>query len=462
MEYPEKIKNVWLIGIGGIGMSAIARYFFKCGKKVAGYDLTPSPLTDSLIDEGMDICFSDDPSLIIEEFQNPETTLVVYTPAVDSTHRQLVWFREKGFSVLKRSRVLGEITGDKKSICIAGTHGKTSISTITAYLFRESMIGGTAFLGGISKNYNTNFFWDNDSPYTILEADEYDRSFLQLTPYCALVSSVDADHLDIYGDKFHMQQAFIEFGRRVVPGGILLIKEGLNIGWKLNKKVKLFTYSLKGKSDYHVSNIRLIDGLYHFTMHTPEGEISDLISGIPGLVNLENTVAAIALALLNGVTSVEIKKSLPFFKGVKRRFDVVVNDEKFKYIDDYAHHPEEISATLKSIRHMYPGMCIIGAFQPHLYSRTKDFAPEFAKSLSLLDELYLIDIYPAREQPLKGVDSRMIGRYINNIPVYYCARNELVDRIKIKPNCIIITMGAGDIDRVVEALKSKIELLLLN
>lgn len=454
MNSPEKIKQVWLVGIGGIGMSALARYFHRRGMPVAGYDRTPSLVTDALKTEGIEVFFDGDPELIAPIYRNKEETLVIYTPAVEASQRQLTWFRERHFEVLKRAQVLGLISSGSQSICVAGTHGKTTISTMVAHLFRQSHIGCTAFLGGISKNYSTNFLWDESSPFVVLEADEFDRSFLWLNPQSALISSTDADHLDIYGDKGKVEAAFSDFAQRVLSGGFLLLKEGVKVREDQQAGVTVYTYSLQAaESDFYAKGIKLDQGVYRFDLVTPLGLIENLTLGIPGLLNIENAVGAMALALLNGVEADEIRAALPSFEGIARRFDVHVSTPGLVYIDDYAHHPQEIGATLESVRAMYPNFKVTGIFQPHLFSRTRDFAEAFSAALSMLDELILMDIYPAREYPIPGVDAQLIGEQIKNIPVSYASRENMIQHLE-KPASqqVIITMGAGDIDRLVPSL----------
>lgn len=454
MDSPEKIKQVWLIGIGGIGMSALARYFHHRGIPVAGYDRTPSLVTDALKEEGVEVFFDGDPELIAPIYRSKEDTLVIYTPAVEASQRQLTWFRERHFDVLKRAQVLGLISSNAKSICIAGTHGKTTISTMVAHLFKQSSIGCTAFLGGISKNYSTNFLWNETSPFVVLEADEFDRSFLWLNPQSALISSTDADHLDIYGDKQKVEAAFSDFAHRVSGDGFLLLKEGVTIRAGLQQEVKIFTYSLQSpQTDFYAQAIKLEEGFYSFDLMTPQGLVKNLTLGVPGLLNIENAVGGIALALLNGVKADEIRTALPAFEGIARRFDIHVCSAQLIYIDDYAHHPQEIRATLESVRAMYPAFKVTGIFQPHLYSRTRDFAEEFSSALSMLDELILMDIYPAREYPIPGVDAQLIGAQIENIPVGYASKENLIQQLETSAaQQIFITMGAGDIDRLVPML----------
>jgi len=441
-------------------MSALARYFHLKGLCVAGYDRTPSVITDALKKEGIQVIFSEEENLIDSVYRNSVTTLVVYTPAVEASHKQLVFFRNYKFRVLKRSQVLGLITTGSNAVCVAGTHGKTTISTLTTHLFTQSKMGCTAFLGGISKNYSTNFLWNGNSPFVVLEADEFDRSFLTLSPHSALVSSVDSDHLDIYENRENLLSAFKAFGKRVVDGGILLVKKGLPVNWDLNHEVKIYSYALQDESDFYATNIKISNKTYTFNLVTPKGILENLQMGIPGLLNVENAVGACALALLNGVTEAEIRQALPSFTGISRRFEVHIDTPELVYIDDYAHHPEEIRATLMSIRALYPNHYLVGIFQPHLFSRTRDFAKEFSESLSELDELFLLDIYPAREQPIDGVTSEIIIKEVKNIPARLCSKDELVDLLTPRLPQVVVTMGAGDIDREVESVKLKLSSFL--
>ena len=441
-------------------MSALARYFNLKGLSVAGYDRTPSALTDTLQKEGINIVFSDDESLIDENFRDPETTLVVYTPAIKE-HRQLKYFMENNFKVLKRSQVLGMITESYKAVCVAGTHGKTTISTMAAHLYTQSSVGCNAFLGGISRNYETNFLWNEESCFAVVEADEFDRSFLTLTPHTALVSAVDADHLDIYENKENMVEAFIKFVEKIVHNGNFIVKHNLQVQWRLNKNLNIFTYSLNDDTaDFFAENIRQDGAVYLFDLQTPGGLISNLKTGILGLVNVENAVGACALALVNNVKTDEIRSALPLFKGISRRFDILIDTPDLVYIDDYAHHPAEIRATLESVRFLYPNHKLSVIFQPHLFTRTRDFYKGFAESLSLADELFLLDIYPAREEPVEGVTSKIIGDLVKNIPVFYCPKSEIAEKIKVNTPQVVVTMGAGDIDREVLKIKQKLILTL--
>jgi UDP-N-acetylmuramate--alanine ligase len=453
MRHFENYKNIYLIGIGGIGMSALARFFKSIGKNVGGYDRTSGPLTDELILEGIEVVFDETVAAVPELYALRVDTLVVYTPAIPAVHPQLRFFIKEGFKVLKRSEVLGLITLDMDSICVAGTHGKTTVSTLVAHLFYNSHLGANAFLGGISKNYRTNFLCNDASQFAVLEADEFDRSFLQLTPDCAVITSMDADHLDIYGTREEVVEGFGLFARRIKKEGVLLLKTGLTVPGGLAPGVKIFSYGLNKPADFYPENIEPNNGLYSFDLVSVFGTIKGLRMGIPGLLNVENAVAAIALALLNGVKPTEIEKALPLFQGIARRFEVHVNHSQLVYIDDYAHHPEEIRATLASIQAIYPGKAVTGVFQPHLYSRTRDFAREFAEVLSELDELVLLPVYPARELPIPGVDSKLIASLVKNTPVHVVEKENLLNQLQeLKPE-VLVTMGAGDIDRLVPIIK---------
>ncbi len=453
MRHFENYKNIYLIGIGGIGMSALARFFKSIGKNVGGYDRTSGPLTDELISEDIEVGFDETVAAIPEGYAHREDTLVVFTPAIPAVHPQLRFFIKEEFKVLKRSEVLGLITLDMDSICVAGTHGKTTVSTLVAHLFYNSHLGSNAFLGGISKNYGTNFLCNDASRIVVLEADEFDRSFLQLTPDCAVITSMDADHLDIYGTREEVVEGFGLFARRIRKEGALLLKTGLPVPGGLAAGVKTFSYGLKKPADFYPENIEPNNGLYSFDLVSVFGTIKGLRMGIPGLLNVENAVAAIALALLNGVKPAEIEKALPLFQGIARRFEVHVNHPQLVYIDDYAHHPEEIRATLASIKAIYPGKAVTGIFQPHLYSRTRDFAGEFAEVLSELHELVLLPVYPAREIPIPGVDSNMIASLVKRSHVHVVEKENLLNQIReLKPQ-VLVTMGAGDIDRLVPIIK---------
>ncbi len=454
----SKVTSVYFIGIGGIGMSALARYFKVNGYHVSGYDRTRTLLTGELEKEGIDIYFEDTVELISDSYKNQVTTLVVYTPAVPVNHLQLNYFKEHLFAVKKRSEVLGLLTHQRKGVCAAGTHGKTTISTMIAHLLKQSAVDCSAFLGGVSQNYKTNLLLSDKSDYVVLEADEFDRSFLRLTPYLALISSADADHLDIYGDDSSVKESFQEFAELVKPGGILLTKKEIDLKFRENNKVKHYTYSLDDESaDFCAVNLKLIDGLYQFDLNTPNKPVCNIRVGIPGLVNVENAVGACSVAWLVGVKGDEMINSLPGFKGIRRRFDYRIKRDDLVVIDDYAHHPEEINATLKSVRALYPEKKITGVFQPHLFSRTSDFYKEFAEKLSGLDELILLDIYPAREKPMQGISSNMILELVDLPVKKLSTKKELLSDIKGLNPEVLLMMGAGDIDKeidkVVEALE---------
>ena len=432
------MKNIYFIGIGGIGMSAIARYYNAKRFKVSGYDRTPSPLTHALESEGIEVHYTDDISYIPNEV---EDTLVVYTPAIPADMGELVYVQEKGYRVIKRSRMLGEIAEGQRCMAVAGTHGKTTTSTMTSHLFMDSGEGCSAFLGGISKNYNSNLLI-SPNDVIVAEADEFDRSFLQLFPEIAVITSMDADHLDIYGDEQHVKEAFKAFASQV--SGTVIIKHGLDIT-PADTSARIRTYSFGNpEADFHAEPLE--DG--HFNLHYPGGVIEDCVVGIPGWVNVENATAASAIALTYGIAPEKIKRALASFSGVRRRFDIQVRKPGCVYIDDYAHHPEEIKAALSSIRRAYPSSKLTAVFQPHLYTRTRDFAPEFAQALSLADKVILLDIYPARELPIPGVTSEIIFKDITSEKVLI-RRDELMGYLQNEPVEVLVTLGAGNIDRFV-------------
>lgn len=441
MNSLPRTGTIYFLGIGGIGMSALARYFMKEGWQVHGYDKTRTSLTDSLQQEGMVIHYEDNISLIPEK---PD--LVVLTPAVPADLGEYIHLRNSGIPILKRAEVLGLISQNYRTIAIAGTHGKTTTTTLITHLLQQTRIGCNAFLGGISKNFDSNLVISKISSLLVVEADEFDRSFLHLQPNTAIITSIDADHLDIYGDYKSLMESFIDFTRNIVPGGILLLKAGLNLPGTLTGQIRVFRYSMDQRSDFYASNIQLEGGLYHFDFIHPDGVIQDLVLGLPGLYNVENAVAAIAASWLNGAEEKALRAGLATFSGVKRRFDVRVSDERHVYIDDYAHHPAELAASISSARALFPGRKLTGIFQPHLYSRTRDFADEFAQSLDLLDEVILLPIYPARERPIPGITSEMLLSKIQT------ASRRLV-QMKDIPGCldpnsleVLMTLGAGDID----------------
>ena len=444
-------RNIYFIGIGGIGMSAIARYYNAKGYKVSGYDKTPSPLTLALEHEGIEVHYEDNIAYVPHDI---EGTLVVYTPAVPKDMGELVHVQENGYRVIKRSRMLGEIAQGQRCMAVAGTHGKTTTSTLVSHLFMASGEGCSAFLGGISKNYDSNLLISGND-VVVAEADEFDRSFLQLFPEIAVITSMDADHLDIYGDEAHIVEAFKAFASQV--SGTVIARHGLDITSK-DTAAKVMTYSF-GDSEADFWAEPLERG--HFNLHWPGGVIEDCVVGIPGWVNVENATAASAIALTYGIEPAAVKDALASFAGVKRRFDMQVKTDGCVYIDDYAHHPREIAAALSSIRESYPDLKMTAVFQPHLYTRTRDFAPEFAQALSAADKLILLDIYPAREEPIPGVTSEIIFNDVTAPEKVLLKRAELMDYLKDEPVELLVTLGAGDIDRFVgqigEMLKERHE-----
>ncbi|MBN2214584.1 MAG: UDP-N-acetylmuramate--L-alanine ligase [Bacteroidales bacterium] len=449
---PEQIHRVYFIGIGGIGMSALARYFKSAGKHVAGYDRTPTQLTEELSGSGIDIHYEDDIRAVPEEFLAPDETLIVITPAIPDTHSELQYFRSKRFHIHKRAEILGMLSMDKRAVCVAGTHGKTTVATMIAWLMHQSDFGCSAFLGGISKNFNSNYLHSDTSEYLIAEADEYDRSFLRLHPEIAVVTAIDADHLDIYGSLEEVRKSFKAFVSQIQREGKLIIKQGIELQPQ-NPWIEVYTYALEGPADYHAKNIRIENGRYHFDVVTPVEIIRNLSLSHPGLVNVENAIAAIAATIIAGLSREKIKKSLAGFSGIMRRFDVIYQTGKVVYVDDYAHHPKELDAIIGSVRKLYPGRKITGIFQPHLYSRTRDFAVEFAGSLDKLDELILLDIYPARELPVKNVSSDLIFRDVKLKNKILIAKGDLTETLKDRNIEVLITMGAGDIDCFREPIK---------
>lgn len=433
-------------------MSALARYFVSIGKRVSGYDRTKTTLTEELSCSGFDIHYEDDTHAIPGEFLDPDNTLVVFTPAVPSDHRELQYFRSNGFKICKRAEVLGFITKGKRAICVAGTHGKTTVTTMITWLMSQSKTGCKAFLGGISKNFDSNFVNSDKSEFVVAEADEYDRSFLRLHPEIAVITAIDADHLDIYGSGEELLKSFEVFISQIQNGGRLVIKYGIKPELR-NPDIDIYTYALKDKADFYAKNIRLINGRYFFDVITPVEIIKDLSLAHPGLINIENAVAAVAVTTLAGLNRESIKKALPEFSGIKRRFDFIYQTAEKVYIDDYAHHPREIDAVIGSVRELFPGKRILGIFQPHLYSRTRDFADEFAESLGKLDTLMLMDIYPARELPIEGVTSDIIFREVKLDDKILVRKENLLQILDKKNIEVIITMGAGDIDTFCEPIK---------
>lgn len=485
----NKIHIVYFLGIGGIGMSALARYFNAMGKSVGGYDKTPTKLTADLIEEGIDIHFEDDINFVKSKsdsyrIQNAKSEiLIVYTPAIPADHKELNYFKANNFNIKKRAEVLGMITEASYTIGVAGTHGKTTTSSLIAHILKTAGLDPSAFLGGITQNYNSNLLLSNNlgnldlqptvapsavpgtdsavpsqiSNLTVVEADEYDRSFLFLHPEIAVITSVDADHLDIYGDKRYMEESYSLFASQVKSKLILKSSIVNNIA---SGKLAL-TYSVSDTTaDYYAQNITIENAEYRYEVVTPTGVFKNMTLGLPGLHNVENSIAAIAVACMVKISEPVIRESLKTFRGVKRRFDYQIKTEKLVFIDDYAHHPEELKACINSAKEMYPGKKITGIFQPHLFTRTRDFADEFAKSLDLLDECILMEIYPAREVPIEGVNSKMLLEKMKSTNKSICQKNELLEEISKRKLDVLLTLGAGDIDTFVEPLRN--ELILRN
>lgn len=443
------IKAIYFIGAGGIGMSALVRYFLSKGKKVGGYDRTPSELTEKLIEEGALIHYEDNVDLIEEDFRDKQTTLVVYTPAIPASHTEFVWFKEQGFIIQKRSQVLGMLTRSGKGLCVAGTHGKTTTSTMAAHLLHQSHVECNAFLGGISKNYGTNLLLSDKSEYVVIEADEFDRSFHWLTPFATVITATDADHLDIYGTKEAYLESFAHYTSLIQPGGALIMREGIELNPRQQKGVTLYTYS-REKGDFHAENVRIGNGEIVFDYISPLGNIKNIQLGVPVAINIENGIAAMALAQLSGATPEEIKEAMASFHGVDRRFDFKIKNDKVVFLSDYAHHPEEIKQSILSMRALYTDKKLTGIFQPHLYTRTRDFYQEFADSLSLLDEVILTEIYPARELPIEGVSSQLIYNHLRpGIEKSICRKEDITTILKKKKIEVLMTLGAGDIENYV-------------
>ena len=437
-------KNIYFIGIGGIGMSAIARYYKFKGCNVSGYDKTESELTEELIAEGIGVHYEDNTDFIPKDVEN---TLVVYTPAIPHDLKELVYVQEHGYTLLKRSKTLGEIAKGQRCLAVAGTHGKTTTSTLLAHIFTDSKVGCSAFLGGISKNYDTNLLVSHN-PTIVAEADEFDRSFLQLFPEIAVITAMDADHLDIYGDLKHVHEAFQAFAGQV--SGTVITKLGLDITPN-HTKARIMRYSYNDpRADFYADNLRKDEcGYFTFNLKYPDGVIKDCRVGVPGWVNVENAVAASAIALVYGIDPEAIRHALGSFLGVKRRFDIHVNRPGCAYIDDYAHHPNEISTAISSMRDIFPGRRLTAIFQPHLYTRTRDFADEFAKALSAVDKLILLDIYPAREEPIPGVSSRLIFDKVTAPEKVLLKKEMLMKYLEDEKIDTLITFGAGNIDRFI-------------
>ena len=440
------LKSVYFIGAGGIGMSALVRYFLSKGKKVGGYDRTPSDLTATLIEEGAQIHYKEAVENIPSDFLDATSTLIVYTAAMPENHVLLQYFRTHDFTIYKRAQVLGMLTRSSKGLCAAGTHGKTTTSTMAAHLLHQSHVGCDAFLGGISKNYETNLLLSDSSEYVVIEADEFDRSFHWLTPYATVITATDADHLDIYGTEEAYLESFSHYTSLIQPGGALIMRHGITLNPRLQEGVRLYTYSTN-EGDFHAENIRIGGGEIFFDYVSPLGNIKDIQLGVPVAINIENGIAAMALAQLSGATNEEIKAAMASFKGIDRRFDFKLKTDKVVYLSDYAHHPEEIKQSILSMRALYADKKLTGVFQPHLYTRTRDFYQEFAQSLSLLDEVILTDIYPARELPIEGVSSQLIYDHLRtDMEKALCKKEEVLGILANKNIEVLITLGAGDIE----------------
>ncbi|NLC50374.1 MAG: UDP-N-acetylmuramate--L-alanine ligase [Bacteroidales bacterium] len=448
----ESFINIYFIGIGGIGMSNLVRYFLAQRKTVGGYDRTSTQLSRLLEEEGAIIHYQDNVESIPPQFLNSHTTLIVYTPAVPTTHTEFVYFQQKGFTMMKRAQVLGDITKLSDAICCAGTHGKTTVSTMVAYILRQSQVDCSAFMGGILKNYKSNLILSTESNITVIEADEYDRSFHWLHPWIAIITSANPDHLDIYHNAANYRESFEKFTSLIREDGYLIIRKDIAVTPKCPETVKQYSYSLNS-GDFHADNLRIGNGTLFFDFVHPEGVIKDIELGVPILINVENAIAAAAAALISGAQPHEIKAALLGYQGAKRRFDVRYKTNHRVLIDDYAHHPDEVLASISSIRKLYNKKKITGIFQPHLYSRTRDFADEFANSLSLLDELILLDIYPAREEPIEGVSSQLIFDKVTIDNKTLCSKDEVVGLLRNSHQEVVVTLGAGDIDTLLPEIE---------
>ena len=445
----KDIKAVYFVGAGGIGMSAIARFFLHRGVVVAGYDKTPSALTTQLEKEGMLIHYEENIDEIPHACRNQKSALVIYTPAIPADHKELVYFRENGFDVEKRAQVLGMLTRSHKGLCVAGTHGKTTTSTMCAHIMHQSHIDCNAFLGGISKNYSSNYILSKESDFVVIEADEFDRSFHWLRPWMSVITSTDPDHLDIYGTKEAYLESFAHYSSLIQPGGALIIHKDLEMKARVQPGVRVYEYS-RDSGDFHAENIVIENGNISFDFISPVENVCGIQLGQPVPINIENSVAAMAMAQLNGCTPEELKYGMKTYRGVDRRFDFKIKNDKVVFLSDYAHHPSEIKQSILSMRALYRDKKLTAVFQPHLYTRTRDFYKDFADSLSLLDEVILVDIYPAREQPIPGVTSKLIYDHLRpGIEKSMCKKEEILDVLSKKDIEVLITLGAGDIDNYV-------------
>ena len=449
MQNLDNIRSVYFVGAGGIGMSALLRYFLGKGYNVGGYDKTPSELTERLIEEGAKIHYEENVELIQDCFKDKDSTLVVYTPAIPSEHKELVFFRENGFEIEKRAQVLGFLTNKHKGLCVAGTHGKTTTSTMVAHILHQSHVDCNAFLGGISKNYGTNYILSDTSDYVVIEADEFDRSFHWLRPWATVITATDPDHLDIYGTKEAYLESFCKYTTLIQAGGALIIHKDLEMKADVQEGVTVYEYS-RTEGDFHAENIRIGNGEIFFDFVSPKGVVKDVQLGVPVSINIENGVAAMALAQLAGASDEELREGMRSFRGVDRRFDFKLKTENIVFLSDYGHHPKEIEQSVKSIRELYADKKIAAIFQPHLYTRTRDFYQDFANALSLLDEVFLCDIYPAREEPIPGVTSQLIyDRLRPGIEKYLIHKEQILDVVKKGGFDVLISLGAGDIENFV-------------
>ena len=454
-------KSIYFVGAGGIGMAALERYFLARGFRVAGYDLTRTQLTDALVSEGVEICFDEAAALIPDYCKNPADTLVVYTPAIPASHEGLNYFRNGGFTVMKRAELLGLITRSTKGLCFSGTHGKTTTSSMAAHILHCSEIGCNAFLGGILRNYDSNLLLSAPSPSSVIEADEFDRSFHHLSPYIAVITATDPDHLDIYGTEEAYLESFAHFTELIQPGGTLLLHTGLKVKPRVPRGVRTVTYS-RTEGDYHAANVRKGNGEIVFDFVTPDGVVADVKLGVPVDINIENAVAAMAVCHMVGVPAQVLREAIGSFLGAKRRFEFWLKepgDDGTVVIDDYAHHPDELKASIRSVKDLYPHRKLTVVFQPHLYTRTRDFAPQFAEALSLADEVILLNIYPARELPIPGVTSEIILRDIKCPNKVICDKTDLINQIKNRNFEVLLTAGAGDVcnylPQIVEEVRKK-------
>ena len=453
----KDFDSLYFVGAGGIGMAALERYFLAKGKRIAGYDRTPSDLTAALQQEGVHIDFDEDPALIPDYCRDPQRTLVVYTPAVPDTHKGLTYFRENGFEVVKRAALLGVVTSHSKGLCFSGTHGKTTTSSMAAHILHDSGIGCNAFLGGVLRNYDSNFLLSATSPFSVIEADEFDRSFHHLRPFVAVVTSTDPDHLDIYGTAENYLESFAHFTELIQPGGTLIVHTGLALKPRPGKDVKTYTYG-RNEGDFHATNIRKGDGEIMFDLVTPWETIGDISLGVPVDINIENAIAAMAACRIIDAPADAMRQAMATFKGAKRRFEFWLKEPGAQgrvMIDDYAHHPDELRASITSVRDLYPDRQLTVIFQPHLYTRTRDFAPGFAAALSLADEVILLPIYPAREQPIPGVTSEMVLEQVTCTKKCIYSKENLIKSIHLSNFDVLLTAGAGDIANLLPEIRNE-------